>query len=1186
MLAIVAGLTAAAAADVNITAGTVTYDPAAMAGKNLIVSGADTTLVISSGATITTMVDLHDGARVENSGTITRTGTGNRGIVGGNGNAINQAGGRITSANGSGVLFYEGGTVLNTGAGSLIDAAIYGVVIQGTTGTVTNELGASIGGDSVGVMLFAGGDVTNSGGGSSITGGVSILGGGGNLINKDGATINGPGAAIHLRGGGSISNTGSGSTLSGDVSGAYLENGGTLSNGAGALITGGDDGVKADDVIELDNAGSIVGETRNGIDARGGSVTNSGAAAKISGADTGVFLDGVGTVTNEDGAKISGGATGVIMNYGGDVTNTGGSSITGDSGGVVVWECGTVTNSGTGSLIAGNVGVDFTPYDLTGPFALINEGGAEIEGNYAAVRFYADGTVTNSTGAKLTGDINGLVFDDGAVGTVTNQSGGQIFGGYAGVNFSGTGTLTNSGLGSTVSANSYAVFFEYDEGDTTNEDGAAIVSINGSGVVYYAGGTVNNTSAASIDAKVSGVHAIGGDSSVTNTGAGSSIHGDDTGVFIADGAGTVVNADGARISGGDSGIWLRDGGSVTNGAGSTISGGFAGIFTYGDAIVDNAGTVEGNVWMDIGAYNQVTLHTGSRINGELALENNSSSKLTLTGAGTQLYSAAVTGNTKFHGTLIKSGSGTWVIDKDLYAQYTSVGAGTLIVGANGSGRLDSDVDVTATGTIGGSGTILGNLIVDGRVRPGNSIGTLTVAGYQQNAGSIYTVEVDPASSASDRIEATGVANLIDGAVLEVVRTNAAPYVAGTRYTVLSSAIGLSGTFELTGDLSPSAFLTLRDAYDANNAYLLVEQTRQLGAAASTASQQAVADGLQSAGPGNAAFNAVANLPDDTAAAEAFDQLDGDIHAALPSALLGNAALLREAAIDRLRAGLCALRPELQATLQRPCPEATAAPAFWSTGYGGWSHRDGLDNRSGGLLFGIDADVSGDWRAGLYAGTGHSRIESGGQRATTSDYTIGAYAGGTAGNVALRVGASTSRHDISTTRGVYIPGLSTTLAGDYGATGFEAFGEIGYRARFAGAEVEPFARVAISGMASDGFSEQGGDAALSGRASLASATATLGIHTSMAFMLGDLPAEVGGALGWSHTLGDPAAVAELAFAGSDSFRITDTPATDAALLAIDLTIALAPRASLSLGYDGALATDATRQSLRGRLAVQF
>lgn len=1155
-----AAATPALAVDLTFTSGTTSYNPVTMAGKGLIVRGASTVLSIGAGQSVTSMVDLHDGGTVSNAGTISRTGVGNRGVVGGNGHVVNEAGGQILATDATGVLFYEGGSVTNKGAGSLIRGGLRGVGIQGAVGSITNTDGATI-------------ELTSETG--------VFLGEGGSIDNGAGAKIIGQLSGVISIGGLTLVNDGS---ITGTVQdGAYLA-GGTATNTATGSITGANFGLRSTEPLDLTNYGIITGTAEGGVDLRGGDVINSGSTALISAGTTGIFLDGEGSVVNANGARIVAGDDGVIMNYGGDVTNSGGASIVAGTTGIVVWEYGTVSNSGAGSLISGNLGLDFTPFELTGPFELINEDGAEIEGNYAGARFLADGKVSNSGGAKITGIINGVLFEDGGVGTVINTGGATIVSGYAGVNFSGTGSVTNSGEASTIRANSYGVFFEYDTGATTNEAGARIVSVDGSGVVYYAGGSVTNRSGAGISGKVSGVYARGGDTTVSNDGTGSTIHGDSEGVFIAGGAGTVTNTGGASISGADTGVWLYDGGSVSNGAGASISGRFAGIFTYSDAIIDNAGTVNGNVWLESGAYNQVTLHTGSRIDGELAAENNSSSKLTLTGAGTQLYSGAVTGDTKFRGTLIKSGAGTWVLDKDLYAQYTSVGAGTLIIGAGGSGSLDSDVDVTTGGTVGGSGTIYGNLIVDGRVRPGNSIGTLTVAGYQQNAGAIYTVELDPASTASDRIDATGVAKLIDGAGLEIVRTGSAPYRAGTRYTVLSSAVGLSGTFQLTGDVTPSAFLTLSDVYDRHNAYLLVDQTRQLSAAATSANQQAVANGLQSAGPGNSAFDAVVNLSDDAAAAAAFTQLDGNIHAAMPTAILGNGALLRQAAIDRLRAALC--NPEPAVPTDRSCRELAAVPAFWSTAYGGWSSADRLDNRTGGFLFGVDGAVDTTWRVGAYAGIGQTEAESAAQRASSSGYSLGAYAGGAVDDLVFRFGASAGRHDISTTRSVGFSGLAERLTGDYGATAFDAFGEVGYRARFERATVEPFARLDWAGIASDSFAEQGGDAALGGDAGLALATGTLGIHTSMAFMLGDLPAEVSGTLGWSHTLGDPAAVAELAFAGSDSFRIATAAARDSALLALDLALTLGPAASFSLGYDGTLGIDATRQTLRGRLAVQF
>ena len=142
------------------------------------------------------------------------------------------------------------------------------------------------------------------------------------------------------------------------------------------------------------------------------------------------------------------------------------------------------------------------------------------------------------------------------------------------------------------------------------------------------------------------------------------------------------------------------------------------------------------------------------------------------------------------------------------------------MGADGSGSLTGAVTVNADGTLGGSGTIFGNVTVDGKVAPGNSPGTLTIGGtYHQVAGAIYDAQIDPGNVASDRIDASGTGVLDSGAVLNVSRTSASPYTVGTQYTVLSAAGGLTGTFTLTGDASPSAFLNLVDSYDDANAYL-------------------------------------------------------------------------------------------------------------------------------------------------------------------------------------------------------------------------------------------------------------------------------------------------------------------------------------------------------------------------------
>jgi len=63
------------------------------------------------------------------------------------------------------------------------------------------------------------------------------------------------------------------------------------------------------------------------------------------------------------------------------------------------------------------------------------------------------------------------------------------------------------------------------------------------------------------------------------------------------------------------------------------------------------------------------------------------------------------------------------------------------------------------GTLGGTGTIMGNVLNAGTVAPGNSIGTLSIAGnYMHAASGTYSVEVNGAGQ-SDLINVGGAARL-------------------------------------------------------------------------------------------------------------------------------------------------------------------------------------------------------------------------------------------------------------------------------------------------------------------------------------------------------------------------------------------------------------------------------------------
>ena len=122
------------------------------------------------------------------------------------------------------------------------------------------------------------------------------------------------------------------------------------------------------------------------------------------------------------------------------------------------------------------------------------------------------------------------------------------------------------------------------------------------------------------------------------------------------------------------------------------------------------------------------------------------------------------------------------------------------------------VTVNAGGTLGGTGTIDNVFVNGGVLAPGNSIGTLNVAGSLTfSAASSYMVEISGASSDLTRV--TGVATL-GGATVVVVPTG----TVAKQYTILTATGGVPDTFNpVVSGVSPNLNPSL--SYDANNVYL-------------------------------------------------------------------------------------------------------------------------------------------------------------------------------------------------------------------------------------------------------------------------------------------------------------------------------------------------------------------------------
>jgi len=192
-------------------------------------------------------------------------------------------------------------------------------------------------------------------------------------------------------------------------------------------------------------------------------------------------------------------------------------------------------------------------------------------------------------------------------------------------------------------------------------------------------------------------------------------------------------------------------------------------------------------------------------------------------------------------------------------------------------------------------------------------------------------------------------------------------------------------------------------------------------------------------------------------------------------------------------------------------------------------------------------------------------------------------------VAFRSGFAYTWHDISTSRGVVFPGFAETLSANYSAGTAQAFGELAYQFKAGQSAFEPFANLAYVNLSTDGFTEQGGAAALTGQSGDAGVTyTTLGLRGSTTFRVGNgMTATARGTIGWVHAFGDTTPVTTFAFGGGSAFDIAGVPiASDAALLQAGLDLNLTPTARIGINYGGQLSSGATDQTLGGTLSVSF
>lgn len=539
----------------------------------------------------------------------------------------------------------------------------------------------------------------------------------------------------------------------------------------------------------------------------------------------------------------------------------------------------------------------------------------------------------------------------------------------------------------------------------------------------------------------------------------------------------------------------------------------------------------------------------------------------------------------YEGSLIKSGAGSLVLNGDsTYRGATTVNGGLLAV----NGTLTSAVSVNDSGTLGGSGRI-GALTVNrgGRVAPGNSVGTLQVAGdVTLGAGSTYAVELTPSSS--DRIVAGGKA-LLDGGTLTLALENSptllsgaqAQSLIGRQYSILQAAGGIEGQF---GQVLPNyLFLGGSLDYAAGGVQLqVVRNDARFASVGATRNQRNVATAAEQLGAGNPVYESMVRSESLAAAQQGLQQLSGEIYPAIGAMLINDSLQLRDAVGERLR--------HVPTSGERN---------LWLKALGAWGKTDarsetaGATTSLGGVLAGVDGALDEQTRVGLVAGYSDSSLSLGSgthSSASIDSYHFGAYIGREWGNWRMTGGAAYSWHRGDVKRDLQYGDVSGKQKAKLEARTAQLFTEAAYRIQLQPLALEPFANLAYVHLDSDGLHEKGDAAALHRGSDRRDAVlSTLGARVLKTVALNNhQQLELSGSLGWQHSLTAVESEEHLGFvAGGPSFAVRSSPLLrDAALVGVQASLALSASTRVNLDYHGQLAGRENTQGVGLSLNWQF
>jgi uncharacterized protein with beta-barrel porin domain len=415
--------------------------------------------------------------------------------------------------------------------------------------------------------------------------------------------------------------------------------------------------------------------------------------------------------------------------------------------------------------------------------------------------------------------------------------------------------------------------------------------------------------------------------------------------------------------------------------------------------------------------------------------------------------------------------------------------------------------------ITGTGTINGNLVNAGTVSPGHSPGALTINGsYTQTATGTYQAEIASATS-YDQINVTGNPGTasLNGALAISLLGGYRP-LGSQVFSIITATGGVTGTFSSIVNQQIGLTLSWQPRYHPNSVDLWVQRNYS-NLVGLTANQRSVGNMLNSvadtaAGDLNDVMNALDNLPNIGALANAYTQISPEKAGALASlGLTGAGSQMRNLAqwitngrfgtrevqsafgLDSLGhygvsgAGLMLAYngSSLAGLLSGQKTGAGASPlAFYLLpnlllgGQGTTVSQTGYSFTGAGFTLGGDYRVQDDFLVGLATGYNHlgASFRGSGGKVENNNWPLTAYAAylPESGYAFGSLGYSLNLFTLD--RNIAFPGINRRAQSSPTGHQLNGYGEAGYDLKWRRLVVTPLVSLAYSHIWVDGFKEDG------------------------------------------------------------------------------------------------------------------